>query len=239
MIACSGCDVVLGLQRNSDDAAPIDDGHDEDGDSLTDLVDPCPADAGDAVDSDGDNVGDVCDPDDRPIDRRAYFEPFARPPVDWTLTSGAWTYRDDLLASNAIGMVSTTEHDVGQIDHATFEATFDATRPVFSSTGVRMTFADGTVIGCLVNVGGGGETLNIYLGQTAQQTTPFSGGRALHLYVTHVAADNSIRCRAREANGLPTTINFATSIAASANKIAIVAQGSSIEVQSALVFGTR
>lgn len=37
-------------------------GHDEDGDALPDVVDPCPHIAGDASDADSDGVGDACDP---------------------------------------------------------------------------------------------------------------------------------------------------------------------------------
>src|SRR3954469_6407472 len=36
--------------------------HDEDGDGIADIDDPCPHVAGDRADRDGDGVGDACDP---------------------------------------------------------------------------------------------------------------------------------------------------------------------------------
>ena len=54
------------------DSAPP--GHDEDGDGIGDLVDPCPHLAGDAADRDRDGVGDQCDPDpDAPTSRFVVF----------------------------------------------------------------------------------------------------------------------------------------------------------------------
>jgi len=47
------------------DFAPLADaitGHDEDGDGIPDVIDPCPHIAGDRADADGDGVGDACDP---------------------------------------------------------------------------------------------------------------------------------------------------------------------------------
>jgi hypothetical protein len=37
-------------------------GHDEDGDGIPDIIDPCPHIPGDRADADGDGVGDACDP---------------------------------------------------------------------------------------------------------------------------------------------------------------------------------
>lgn len=44
------------------DAAPDPLAHDEDGDGIPDLTDPCPHVAGDATDLDSDGVEDACDP---------------------------------------------------------------------------------------------------------------------------------------------------------------------------------
>lgn len=65
--------VVAGCGRidfASQSAPPIDaiaavdavTGHDEDGDGIPDVIDPCPHIAGDTADADGDGVGDACDP---------------------------------------------------------------------------------------------------------------------------------------------------------------------------------
>ncbi|MDB4957479.1 MAG: hypothetical protein JWO36_5048 [Myxococcales bacterium] len=56
----SACLVVAGCGRFDFDELPPE--HDEDGDGIPDVSDPCPHVAGGYADRDGDGVGDACDP---------------------------------------------------------------------------------------------------------------------------------------------------------------------------------
>lgn len=64
IVACSllvaGCGRIEFGEVVAADAGLL--GHDEDGDGITDALDPCPHVGGDAADADGDGVGDACDP---------------------------------------------------------------------------------------------------------------------------------------------------------------------------------
>lgn len=66
------------------------DQHDEDGDAIGDVCDPCPHLAGSAADSDGDGVGDACDPQPAIAKQRiSFFDPF-------TSDRPEWMQKDDL-----------------------------------------------------------------------------------------------------------------------------------------------
>lgn len=76
-------------------------GHDEDGDGIRDIDDPCPHLAGNAADGDGDGVGDLCDPNSgTPGDAIAAF--YTMGPGDQPFTvgvddDGVWTQMPDSL----------------------------------------------------------------------------------------------------------------------------------------------
>lgn len=60
------------------------DQHDEDGDHIGDVCDPCPHVAGDAADADGDGVGDACDPQPTIAKQRLrFFDPFTSDLPEW------------------------------------------------------------------------------------------------------------------------------------------------------------
>lgn len=60
------------------------DQHDEDGDHIGDVCDPCPHIAGDAADGDGDGVGDACDPQPTIAKQRLrFFDPFTSDLPEW------------------------------------------------------------------------------------------------------------------------------------------------------------
>lgn len=60
------------------------DQHDEDGDAIGDVCDPCPHLAGTAADGDGDGVGDACDPQPALAKQRiAFFDPFTSDRSEW------------------------------------------------------------------------------------------------------------------------------------------------------------
>jgi len=63
---------------------PNADQHDEDGDRIGDVCDPCPHLAGTAADSDGDGVGDACDPQPTVAKQTlAFFDPFTSQLAAW------------------------------------------------------------------------------------------------------------------------------------------------------------
>ena len=66
------------------------DQHDEDGDMIGDVCDPCPHLAGTAADSDGDGVGDACDPQPSIAKQRlTFFDPLTTTMSQWQLFGGA------------------------------------------------------------------------------------------------------------------------------------------------------
>jgi hypothetical protein len=76
LVACGRIDFepATATDANLDDDAAIAVGHDEDGDSLPDTVDPCPHDPAPTGDGDGDGVGDACDPNPgQPTERWVIF----------------------------------------------------------------------------------------------------------------------------------------------------------------------
>ncbi len=65
------------------------DQHDEDGDMIGDVCDPCPHVAGNAADGDGDGVGDACDPQPTVAKQSIkFFDPFTSSRPEWELVNG-------------------------------------------------------------------------------------------------------------------------------------------------------
>jgi hypothetical protein len=66
------------------------DQHDEDGDLIGDVCDPCPHLAGNAADGDGDGVGDACDPQPSIAKQHIkFFDPLTTAKPEWSLFGGA------------------------------------------------------------------------------------------------------------------------------------------------------
>ena len=98
-VSCvAGCGRLDFTARGADASADAVTGHDEDGDGIPDVIDPCPWVAGDMTDSDGDGVGDACDPDPGAHDTLALFAPLTSDlPVAFADGLGSWTQRADTL----------------------------------------------------------------------------------------------------------------------------------------------
>jgi hypothetical protein len=68
-------------------AAANADQHDEDGDAIGDVCDPCPHLTGTAADADGDGVGDACDPQPAVAKQHIkFFDPFTTSRAEWQHT---------------------------------------------------------------------------------------------------------------------------------------------------------
>lgn len=78
------------------------DQHDEDGDAIGDVCDPCPHLNGNAADGDGDGVGDACDPQPTISKQRIkFFDPFTSSLPEWVNPSSNVTRVADALRFNA------------------------------------------------------------------------------------------------------------------------------------------
>jgi hypothetical protein len=80
------------------------DQHDEDGDRIGDVCDPCPHIAGDAADGDGDGVGDACDP--QPMIAKQsikFFDPFTSARPEWELVNGYTRVGETLRGQGVVG----------------------------------------------------------------------------------------------------------------------------------------
>ena len=76
--------------------------HDEDGDTLADACDPCPAfpEVVSPIDtfSDGDGISEACDTSTQPpVASRQLFDPFTAPTQTWFDNGGTWTVTHDEL----------------------------------------------------------------------------------------------------------------------------------------------
>ena len=107
-LCVSGCADLLGLSSTTlvqdpdalifdagTDASPCEMGNDEDGDSVNDACDLCPAVFDGQLDTDADGVGDACDPDELSAQRLALFDPFLN-------QTSAWTYDASVVIADGI-----------------------------------------------------------------------------------------------------------------------------------------
>jgi hypothetical protein len=96
-------DGVLDNVDNCPSKANVDQ-HDEDGDAIGDLCDPCPHINGDKADQDGDGVGDACDPQPTIAKQSIiFFDPFTTNRSEWTAAGGATITGDTLKLTGAVG----------------------------------------------------------------------------------------------------------------------------------------
>jgi hypothetical protein len=83
-------------------AKPNLDQHDEDGDAIGDVCDPCPHLSGNAADGDSDGVGDACDPAPAVAKQRIkFFDPFTADLPEWTDESSTVSRVGETLRVNA------------------------------------------------------------------------------------------------------------------------------------------
>lgn len=125
------------------DVVPL--GHDEDGDGIRDVDDPCPHLAGDAADGDGDGVGDLCDPrSGTPGDAIAAFYTMGAGDQPFTVgvdDDGVWTQLPDALRftgdqgadNNLFGHMSLSR----ALGSVRVGAAFDITQVFSVPTGVQ------------------------------------------------------------------------------------------------------
>jgi hypothetical protein len=85
-------------------ATPNGDQHDEDGDQIGDVCDPCPHLAGNAADADGDGVGDACDPEPS-VARQSlvFFDPFTSDRAQWVHSGSVGRIGEQLRISGTSG----------------------------------------------------------------------------------------------------------------------------------------
>jgi hypothetical protein len=95
-----------GILDNVDNcsAAGNADQHDEDGDAIGDVCDPCPHLVGTAADADADGVGDACDPQPA-IGKQTikFFDPFTTNKLEWQHGTGVTRVTDQLRAMAPTG----------------------------------------------------------------------------------------------------------------------------------------
>ena len=106
---------MLGLEHlePAADAGPCSTpiGHDEDGDTIDDVCDPCPFLADNANDEDGDGIADACDPDPGHVDEVLLFSGFEDGSrSQFTVTDGG--YDADAYRATGVGNASLIwDHD--------------------------------------------------------------------------------------------------------------------------------
>ena len=246
VLISSGCDRAFGLHRGDTADAPEPDvaldakGHDDDGDGFDDAIDPCPADHGDTADADGDGVGNLCDPSSTPRDHAILFDTFAAPAAAWVSDSGTWRFGGDAIATDSVGISALIHQDVTPIDHATLEVTFDGTVTVNSYVGPHLRFESGEDISCLLNIGNGNfPSIHVFYGSAFESSIAYPGTGPVHLSISHLASDNTFRCRARRDNELPTDLLYPLTLTTRTTSLAIAVTNTNATVSSTLVLETR
>lgn len=151
-------------------------GHDEDGDGLPDVIDPCPQIAGDTADADGDQVGDACDPNpNTPTERITLFATMQAGDVPFDDTTGWIQNADSMLGTNVPGDFSVT--NATSINRPLGTVRIDLR---FTITGINGTSADqhqvafgleGTVPFYFVELNDNGNLTLHYLGITSYDAT--------------------------------------------------------------------
>jgi hypothetical protein len=158
------------------------DQHDEDGDSLGDVCDPCPP-SDDNTDDDDDGVANDCDPNpEMPGERILMFEGFADGvPMGWTTNGPMWMASEDDAVVTSSGAIAT----------ATFPALGDHEAVV---AGLSITSITGTgyrEAGVQDNGGGGHADVCAVMVTGASDTTPNESLLDLFLVPSGTALDRS------------------------------------------------
>ncbi len=122
-------------------AAANADQHDEDGDAIGDVCDPCPHLAGTAADGDGDGVGDACDPQPGVAKQRIrFFDPFTADRADWDHESGIARLGESLRVNALTGTkftnVSITNSEVRIATGGTIAAVGSSPRQFSLAVGI-------------------------------------------------------------------------------------------------------
>jgi len=250
------CDTVLGLRVPLSADAPHDAiqlaHHDEDGDTIDDALDNCPADPNPLQeDSDGDGVGDACDPHPTlPIDRIRYFDPlqsFAR----WTQVSGTWAALNDGVTQTSAAS-STRQSAVLQLDPAPVDPTVEVIVTSIAPSGgeagaylVTGGVSDGTL--CIVAVAGALFAQDYQApNPTAQTAVPFTDAVEPIRIVLQASVESSgapagpPQCIARAADATSsTTVTIATDPAILAGQPGLFTFDGAARFDSVTVFDRR
>lgn len=90
------------------------DQHDEDGDMIGDVCDPCPHISGTAADADGDGVGDACDPQPNIAKQSIkFFDPFTSTRPEWELINGYNRVGESLRGVGTVGNAAFARLNLG------------------------------------------------------------------------------------------------------------------------------
>lgn len=207
-LALCGCTEVFGVHHVDPppDAALAH--HDEDGDSVDDALDNCPADPNrDQADADGDGVGDACDPHPGIADHLAYFDSLQTfLPGTWASVAGTWedvgdAVRESETTGNELALLTFG----GQFHDPTVEIVLTAVGPVdagaYLVTGGSGALPDGLT--CYVEQGLDDISLYSNAATTTPQTMLVGTQYPLHLSLQASGPDDTSApiCFAQRADG--------------------------------------